>query len=207
MNGGPQPLSQLGLGVGQFPVTPSHDQVNKALTLLGQRGPLRSFNSATTLPNSRPANSHSLLGRTSADIVLRTVFCGYSLSTPSLREVWTDRRHPIVNSSKTNGVGSGRSTKRINLRIPVTVSGRDEHGSVFADQVLMENVSREGGCFWFTRDLSRRQSFRIEGENGARFLAHVRWCIYYARRNTRRVGFQLDQASKNGWVIDDIDNV
>jgi len=44
-----------------------------------------------------------------------------------------------MNSSKTNGVGSRRSTKRISLRIPVTVSGRDEHGSVFADKVLTEN--------------------------------------------------------------------
>lgn len=83
-----------------------------------------------------------------------------------------------MNSLKINGHGSRRSTKRISLRIPVTVSGRDEHGSVFADQVLMDNVSKEGGCFWFTRNLSRRQSFRIEGKKGARFLAYVWWCIY-----------------------------
>ena len=108
-----------------------------------------------------------------------------------------------MNSSKINGHGSRRSTKRISLRIPVTVSGRDEHGSVFADQVLMDNVSKEGGCFWFPRDLSRKQLFRIEGMHGARFLAHVRWCIYYARRNTRRVGFQLDPTSIYGWVIGD----
>jgi hypothetical protein len=109
-----------------------------------------------------------------------------------------------MNTAKTNGVGSHRrNTKRISLRIPVTVSGRDEHGSVFADHVLMENASKEGGCFWFTRDLSRKQSFRIEGKNGSRFLAHVRWCSYYARRNTRRVGFQLDPTSIEGWVIGD----
>jgi len=113
----------------------------------------------------------------------------------------------IVNSSKTNWLGSRRSTKRISLQIPVIVSGRDDYGSVFADQVLMENVSKEGGCFWFTRDLSRKQSFRIEGMNGTPFLAHARWCLYYARKNTRRVGFQLDPTSKNGWVIGDVRNV
>jgi hypothetical protein len=79
-----------------------------------------------------------------------------------------------MNTARTNGAGSRRSTKRISLRIPVTVSGRDDHGSVFADQVLMENASKEGGSFWFTRDLSRQQTFRIEGINGSRFLAHVR---------------------------------
>jgi hypothetical protein len=104
-----------------------------------------------------------------------------------------------MNSSKTNGLGRHRrSTKRVSLRIPVTVCGRDEHGSVFADQVLMENASNRGR---FTRDLSRKQSLRIEGMNGSRFLAHVRWCCYYARRNSRRVGFQLDPTSIEGWVI------
>ncbi len=83
------------------------------------------------------------------------------------------------------------------------MTGQDEYGSVFADQVLTENVSKDGGCVLLSRDLRRQQLFRIEGQNGTRFLAHVRWCMYYARRNTRRAGFQLDPSSKNGWVIGD----
>jgi hypothetical protein len=32
------------------------------------------------------------------------------------------------------------ATKGISMQIPLTVTGRDEYGSVFADQVLTENV-------------------------------------------------------------------
>ena len=92
---------------------------------------------------------------------------------------------------------------RITLQIPLTITGRDEHGSAFADHVLTENVSNDGGCLLFGRDLRRMQSFRIEAQKGARFLAQVRWCMYYARRDIRRVGFQLDQDSKTEWVIGD----
>lgn len=109
--------------------------------------------------------------------------------------------------SKTNGHGSRRRTKRITLQIPLTITGLDEYGSAFADQVLTENVSKDGGCLLFSRDLRRAQSFRIQGQNGTRFLAQVRWCMYYARRNTRRVGFQLDAHSRTGWVIGDLQEV
>jgi len=108
-----------------------------------------------------------------------------------------------VNLAKTNGHGSRRRTKRISLQIPLTVTGRDEHGTVFADQVMTENVSKDGGCLLFSRDLRRMQSFRIEAQKGARFLAEVRWCMYYARRDIRRVGFQIEPTSKNEWVIGD----
>ena len=106
-----------------------------------------------------------------------------------------------MNLAKTNGHGSRRRTKRISLQIPLTVTGRDEHGTVFADQVMTENVSKDGGCLLFSRDLRRMQSFRIEAQKGAHFLAEVRWCMYYARRDIRRVGFQLDRDSKHEWVI------
>jgi hypothetical protein len=85
----------------------------------------------------------------------------------------------------------------------LTITGRDEHGSVFADHVLTENVSKDGGCLLFRRDLRRMQSFRIEGKKGTRLFAQVRWCMYYARRDIRRVGFQLDRDSKKEWVIGD----
>jgi hypothetical protein len=57
----------------------------------------------------------------------------------------------------TNGHGSGgrRRTRRITLQIPLMITGRDEHGSVFADHVLTENVSKDGGCLLFRRDLRR----------------------------------------------------
>lgn len=108
-----------------------------------------------------------------------------------------------MNLAKTNGHGSRRRTKRISLQIPLMVTGRDEHGTVFADQVLTENVSKDGGCLIFSRDLRRMQAFKIEAQKGARFLAQVRWCMYYARRDIRRVGFQLEATSKNEWVIVD----
>ena len=108
-----------------------------------------------------------------------------------------------MNLAKTNGHGSRRRTKRISLQIPLMVTGRDEHGTVFADQVLTENVSKDGGCLIFSRDLRRMQAFKIEAQKGARFLAQVRWCMYYARRDIRRVGFQLEPTSKNEWVIGD----
>jgi hypothetical protein len=57
--------------------------------------------------------------------------------------------------------------KKISLQIALTVTGRDKYGSVFADQVLTENVSKDGGCLPFRRDLRRMQSFRIEAWRGA----------------------------------------
>ena len=92
---------------------------------------------------------------------------------------------------------------RIPLQICLTITGRDEYGAAFVDQVLTENVSKDGGCLLLSRDLRRTQSLRIQGQNGTRFLAEVRWCRYYAGRNTRRVGFQLDRNSRTGWVIGD----
>ena len=71
----------------------------------------------------------------------------------------------------------------------------------FADQVRTENLSIDGGCLLLNRDLRRNQSFRIEGQNGAHFVARVRWCMYYFRQDTRRVGFQLDPDSKKSWVL------
>ena len=64
---------------------------------------------------------------------------------------------------RSNSAGSNRSAKRIPLQVPLTVTGRDEHGTAFADQVRTENVSIDGGCLLFNRDLRRNQSFKIEG--------------------------------------------
>ena len=94
-----------------------------------------------------------------------------------------------VNLSKSNSPRGDRSAKRIRLQIYLTVTGRDEYGSAFVDQVLTENVSKDGGCLLLSRDLRRMQSLRIQGQNGTRFLAEVRWCMFYAHRNARHVGF------------------
>ena len=62
-------------------------------------------------------------------------------------------------------------------------------------------------CLWMmaaillNRDLRRNQSFRIEGQNGARFIARVRRCMYYFKQDTRRIGFELDTDSKKSWVL------
>ena len=109
-----------------------------------------------------------------------------------------------MNLSKSNGARN-RSAKRIPLQVPLTVTGRDEHGTAFADQVRTENVSVDGGCLLFNRDLRRNQSFKIEGQNGGRFIARVRWCMYYFRQDIRRVGFQLDPDSKESWILSNRD--
>jgi hypothetical protein len=106
-----------------------------------------------------------------------------------------------MNFSKSVSSRSSRSAKRVPLRVPLTVIGRDEHGTAFVDPVLTENVSEGGGCFVINRDLRRNQSLKIEGQHGNRFAAKVRWCVYYFRQDARRVGFQLDPTSKNGWVV------
>ena len=106
-----------------------------------------------------------------------------------------------MNASNSNRSRTNRSAKRIPLQIRLTVTGKDEYGSAFADQVRTENVSIDGGCLLLNRDLRRNQSFRIEGQNGARFVARVRWCMYYFRQDTRRVGFQLEADCKKSWVL------
>ena len=109
-----------------------------------------------------------------------------------------------MNLSKSNGARN-RSAKRIPLQILLTVTGSDEHGTAFADQVRTENVSIDGGCLLFNRDLRRNQSFKIEGQNGGRFIARVRWCMYYFRQDIRRVGFQLETDTKESWVLSNRD--
>jgi hypothetical protein len=106
-----------------------------------------------------------------------------------------------VNLWKSNTSRSNRSAKRIPLQIGLTVTGKDEYGTAFADQVRTENLSIDGGCLLLNRDLRRNQSFRIEGQNGDRFVARVRWCMYYFRQDTRRVGFQLETDTKKSWVL------
>ena len=106
-----------------------------------------------------------------------------------------------MNLWKWNTSRSNRSAKRIPLQIRLTVTGKDEYGTAFADQVRTENLSIDGGCLLLNRDLRRNQSFRIEGENRDRFVARVRWCMYYFRQDTRRVGFQLETDTKESWVL------
>ena len=110
-----------------------------------------------------------------------------------------------MNLSKANRSRTNRGAKRIPLQIRLTVTGKDEHGTPFADQARTENLSIDGGCSLLNRDLRRNQSFRIEGQNGVRFVARVRWCMYYFRQDTRRIGFQLDAESKKSWVLSNQD--
>ena len=84
-----------------------------------------------------------------------------------------------MNASNSSRSRTNRNAKRIPLQICLTVAGKDEYGSAFVDQVRTENVSIDGGCLLLNRDLRRNQSFRIEGQNGARFVARERWCMYY----------------------------
>ena len=106
-----------------------------------------------------------------------------------------------MNLSKSNRSRTNRSAKRIPLQIRLTVTGKDEYGTAFADQVRTENLSIDGGCLLLNRDLRRNQALRIEGPNGARVIARVRCCVYYFRQDTRRVGFQLETDSRKSWVL------
>ena len=87
------------------------------------------------------------------------------------------------------------ATKRISLQIALTVTGRDEYGSIFAERVLTENVSKDGGCLLFRRDLRRMQSFRIEAWKGA-LSRPSRWCMYYRRRDIPASAFNWIEIRK-----------
>ena len=106
-----------------------------------------------------------------------------------------------MNASNSSRSRTNRNAKRIPMQLCLTVTGKEEYGSAFADQVRTENLSIDGGCLLLNRDLRRNQSLRIDGQNGARFVARVRWRMYYFRQDTRRVGFQLDSDSKKSWVL------
>jgi len=97
-----------------------------------------------------------------------------------------------------------RKTRRVRLQIPLTLVGFDQYGTPFTDHVQTENVSKNGGCLLFDRDLRRNQSIRIEARNGTQFSAKVRWCVHVTGI-LRRCGFELTPRSqeKNGWVIAD----
>jgi hypothetical protein len=75
-----------------------------------------------------------------------------------------------VNLSKSNRSRTNRSAKRIPLQIRLTVTGKDEYGTAFADQVRTENLSIDGGCLLLNRDLRRNQSLRIEGQTAPALL-------------------------------------
>ena len=95
-----------------------------------------------------------------------------------------------------------RKSRRVKLKIDLTVTGYDQDGTPFTDHVQTENVSKDGGCVLLDRDLRRNQSLRIEANRGIRFPARVRWCVQIDGI-LRRVGFQLNPTAKNGWVIAD----
>jgi hypothetical protein len=112
--------------------------------------------------------------------------------------LWIRCVRGITVNWKSKSARTNRSAKRIPLQVPLTVTGRDEHGTTFADPVRTENVSIDGGCLLLNGDLRRNQ---IEGLNGARLVARVRWCMYYFRQDIRRVEFQLDTDSKESWIL------
>ena len=107
----------------------------------------------------------------------------------------------------TPNIQIGRSkVRRVKLRIHLTVTGFDQYGMPFTEQVQTENVSRTGGCMVFDRDLRRNQSIRLEARNGMQFPAKIRWCVH-DNGILRRCGFELNPSSQknNGWVIADPD--
>jgi hypothetical protein len=53
------------------------------------------------------------------------------------------------------------------MQIALTITGGDEHGSVFG--CPHRQCFHNGHCLPFGRDLRRKQLFRIEGQNGTGF--------------------------------------
>ena len=105
--------------------------------------------------------------------------------------------------SRRNGNYYGRRTvKRVRLRIPFDVSGRDERGFAFHSLAETVNISSKGGCLILDKDLVRGQHLKLISPRGALFLVNVRWSLYLIRRNVRLVGFTLAESSP-GWVLTD----
>ena len=95
-----------------------------------------------------------------------------------------------------------RVSKRINLKIPVDVSGQDEQGTQFQSRAEIINASSKGGCLILDRDIKRGQKLKITSPKGMLFRARVCWSNWAMNKNVRYVGFELDQPTK-GWVIAD----
>jgi len=93
-----------------------------------------------------------------------------------------------------------RKSRRVKLRVSLTVIGYDRHGTPFSDRTQTQNVSQDGGCVVLDRDLRRNQMLRVEATTGVQFPVRVRWCVHVDGM-LRRVGFQLNPSSKTGWVI------
>ena len=104
-----------------------------------------------------------------------------------------------VNLSKSNSPRGDRNFKRIPLQICLTVTGRDEYGSAFVDQVLTENVSKDGGCLLLSRDLRRTQSLGIKGQNGTRFLAEVSM-VHVFRPSERSARWLFTRPEFQNWL-------
>ena len=75
-----------------------------------------------------------------------------------------------MNLSKSNGARN-RSAKRIPLQVPLTVTGRDQHGTAFSDQVRTENVSIDGGCLLRTLSHARRLDLCLDFALAATLVA------------------------------------
>ncbi len=106
-------------------------------------------------------------------------------------------------SSRKNGNSFGRRTvRRVRLRIPFGVSGRDERGFAFHSLAESVNISSKGGCLILDKDLAKGQHLKLVSPRGSSFLVNVRWSLYLIRRNIRLVGFTLTGSSA-AWVLSD----
>ncbi len=105
-------------------------------------------------------------------------------------------------SSRNVPTAGRRAAKRVNLRIPFHVYGRDENGATFQSRAETVNVSSKGGCLVLDKDPIRGQNLKIVGPKGAAFIARVCWSNYVMRKNIRFVGFALTRFGRE-WVLID----
>lgn len=93
-----------------------------------------------------------------------------------------------------------KPSKRVPLRIRFKVSGKDENGFVFEEYAESVDVSTDGGCLIFMKDIKKGETLKLYSPKGGLFLVSVRWFRYDMRKNIRYFGFQLAKQGKP-WVL------
>lgn len=96
-----------------------------------------------------------------------------------------------------------RIHKRISMRFPLEVAGKDENGHPFRTVALVRNVSSHGGCLAIVKDLAKGDMVQLINRKGFSFIAKVRWSLYHYITDHRYVGFDVVEGNHN-WVLKDV---
>jgi len=86
------------------------------------------------------------------------------------------------------------------LQIPLTVTGWDEYNSVFADQVLTENVSKRWRLPTLQTWSPTNAIIQNRGMERRAFSPRSNGACITGEEGHSGVGFQMDRDSKNEWL-------